>query len=166
MITFPEKILSIGWLMKIGWMNVACEHILHLRCFYMYFYYLFFQWKILWKKRKCDGRNGDNSCRTSNSKKFITNVFSPIINIQEAEEDFGTGKFSGHQKFLWDLMEHSDSSTAAQLVSVTSISFVAVSIVGMIVNTLEALQYTVCWDIFIYFQPVVFYFICRIWMVT
>ena len=32
-----------------------------------------------------------------------------------------------------------------QVVSVTSISFVAVSIVGMIVNTLEALQYTVEW---------------------
>ena len=62
---------------------------------------------------------------------------------QEAEEDFGTGKFSGHQKYLWDLMEHSDSSTLAQVVSVTSISFVAVSIVGMIVNTLESLQYTV-----------------------
>ena len=116
----------------------------------------------MWKKRKCDGRNGNNSCRTSNCKKFITDIFSPIINIQEAEEDFGTGKFSGHQKFLWDLMEHSDSSTAAQLVSVTSISFVAVSIVGMIVNTLEALQYTVYWDRFIYFQPVVFDFICRI----
>lgn len=40
-------------------------------------------------------------------------------------------------------MEHSDSSTAAQIVSITSISFVAVSIVGMIVNTLESLQYTV-----------------------
>ena len=40
-------------------------------------------------------------------------------------------------------MEHSDSSTLAQVVSVTSISFVAVSIVGMIVNTLESLQYTV-----------------------
>ena len=48
-------------------------------------------------------------------------------------------------------MEHSDSSTAAQLVSVTSISFVAVSIVGMIVNTLEALQYTVCNERFMLF---------------
>ena len=37
-------------------------------------------------------------------------------------------------------MEHSDSGSLAQLVSVTSISFVAVSIMGMIVNTLEALQ--------------------------
>ena len=62
---------------------------------------------------------------------------------QEAEEDFGTGKFSGHQKYLWDVMEHSDSSTLAQVVSVTSISFVAISIVGMIVNTLESLQYMV-----------------------
>ena len=62
---------------------------------------------------------------------------------QEAEEGFGTGKFSGHQKYLWDVMEHSDSGTLAQIVSVTSISFVAISIVGMIVNTLESLQYMV-----------------------
>lgn len=63
--------------------------------------------------------------------------------IKEAEEDFGTGKFSRHQKFLWDLMEHSESSTMAQIVSIMSMSFVGVSIVGMIVNTLEATQYTV-----------------------
>ena len=66
--------------------------------------------------------------------------------MKEAEEDFGTGKFSDHQKWLWDVMEHSDSGSLAQLVSVTSISFVAVSIMGMIVNTLEALQYTVSGD--------------------
>ena len=63
--------------------------------------------------------------------------------MQEAEEDFGTGKFSRHQKFLWDLVEHSESSTMAQFVSIMSMSFVGVSIVGMIVNTLEATQYTV-----------------------
>ena len=63
--------------------------------------------------------------------------------LKEAEEDFGTGKFSRHQKFLWDLMEHSESSTMAQIVSIMSMSFVGVSIVGMIVNTLEATQYTV-----------------------
>ena len=63
--------------------------------------------------------------------------------MKEAEEDFGTGKFSMHQKYLWDLMEHSESSTQAQVVSVISMSFVGVSIVGMIVNTLEATQYTV-----------------------
>ena len=79
---------------------------------------------------------------------------------QEAEEDFGSGKFAGRQKQLWDLLEHSDSSTAAQVsltllccpaalnmrcqvVSVLSTTFVAVSIVGMTVNTLESLQYSV-----------------------
>ena len=66
-----------------------------------------------------------------------------IFMTKEAEEDFGTGKFSRHQKFLWDLVEHSESSTMAQIVSIMSMSFVGVSIVGMIVNTLEATQYTV-----------------------
>ena len=63
--------------------------------------------------------------------------------MKEAEEDFGTGKFSQHQKWLWDLVEHSESSTPAQIVSIMSMSFVGVSIIGMIVNTLEATQYTV-----------------------
>ena len=63
--------------------------------------------------------------------------------MKEAEEDFGTGKFSRHQKFLWDLMEHSESSSMAQFVSIMSMTFVGVSIIGMIVNTLEATQYTV-----------------------
>lgn len=40
-------------------------------------------------------------------------------------------------------MEHSESSTQAQVVSIISMSFVGVSIIGMIVNTLEATQYTV-----------------------
>ena len=39
-------------------------------------------------------------------------------------------------------MEHSESSTQAQVVSIISMSFVGVSIIGMIVNTLEATQYT------------------------
>ena len=46
---------------------------------------------------------------------------------------------------MWDLIEKPDTSTAAQVISVMSTMFVAVSIVGMIVNTLEALQYTVEW---------------------
>ena len=73
----------------------------------------------------------------------IFQVESLIFMTKEAEEDFGTGKFSRHQKFLWDLVEHSESSTMAQIVSIMSMSFVGVSIVGMIVNTLEATQYTV-----------------------
>ena len=32
MILFSEKILNIGWLMKIGWMNVACVYTFQLGC--------------------------------------------------------------------------------------------------------------------------------------
>ena len=45
--------------------------------------------------------------------KQVTHNFDDIP--QEAEEDFGTGKFAKHQKTLWDLIEHSDSSKAAQV---------------------------------------------------
>lgn len=58
------------------------------------------------------------------------------------EEDFGTGKFAKHQKALWDLIEHSESSKAAEIVSIISTAFVGVSIVGMTVNTMPDLQYT------------------------
>ena len=34
---------------------------------------------------------------------------------QEAEEDFGEGKYAKHQKMLWDLIEHSESSKAAEV---------------------------------------------------
>ena len=83
--------------------------------------------------------------RTVSSERTLTIIISnlSIYIMKEAEEDFGTGKFSRHQKFLWDLVEHSESSTMAQIVSIMSMSFVGVSIIGMIVNTLEATQYTV-----------------------
>ena len=44
---------------------------------------------------------------------------------------------------LWDLIEHSESSKAAEIVSIISTAFVGVSIVGMTVNTMPDLQYTV-----------------------
>ena len=90
------------------------------------------------------GGDGDHGSRPENSERKKRDRLAQLIFImKEAEEDFGTGKFSNHQKFLWDLMEHSESSTMAQIVSIMSMSFVGVSIVGMIVNTLEATQYTV-----------------------
>jgi len=59
---------------------------------------------------------------------------------RDDEEDFGTGKFSKYQKCIWDLMEKSESSKAAQVISVISMVFVAVSIVGMVISTVPALQ--------------------------
>ena len=63
-----------------------------------------------------------------------------ITLIQDDEEDFGTGKFAKYQKCIWDLMEKSESSRAAQVISVISMVFVAVSIVGMVISTVPALQ--------------------------
>ena len=57
------------------------------------------------------------------------------------EEDFGTGMFAKYQKQMWDLIEKPDTSPAAQVISVLSTLFVAVSIVGMTISTLEILQY-------------------------
>ena len=66
-----------------------------------------------------------------------------MVSIQEDEEDFGSGKFAKYQKAMWDLMEKPDTSRAPQIISVLSTAFVAVSIVGMTISTLPALQYEV-----------------------
>ena len=34
---------------------------------------------------------------------------------KEEEDDFGDGKFAKYQKMIWDLMEKSETSTAAQV---------------------------------------------------
>jgi len=59
---------------------------------------------------------------------------------KEEEDDFGDGKFAKYQKMIWDLMEKPETSTAAQVVSVISMSFVAVSIVGMVISTMPQLK--------------------------
>ena len=41
------------------------------------------------------------------------------FNFQDEEEDFGTGKFAKYQKMIWDLIEHPDTSVAAQVYSPT-----------------------------------------------
>ena len=63
------------------------------------------------------------------------------VPVQDDEEDFGTGRFAKYQKMMWDLIEKPDTSRAAQVISVMSTIFVAVSIVGMTISTLEILQY-------------------------
>ena len=61
---------------------------------------------------------------------------------QDDEDDFGDGKYSKYQKFVWDLMEKPDTSRAAKVVSFISFMFVVVSTVGMMVNTLPSVQHT------------------------
>jgi len=60
---------------------------------------------------------------------------------KDEEEDFGTHKFAKYQKMIWDLIEHPDTSMAAQVISVLSMVFVGISIIGMTINTLHSLQY-------------------------
>jgi len=60
---------------------------------------------------------------------------------QDEEEDFGSGKFAKYQKMTWDLIEKPDTSRAAQVISIVSTGFVAISIVGMTVATMPSLQY-------------------------
>ena len=63
------------------------------------------------------------------------------VPLKDDEEDFGSGRFAKYQKMMWDLIEKPDTSRAAQVISVLSTMFVAVSIVGMTISTLEILQY-------------------------
>jgi len=60
---------------------------------------------------------------------------------QDDEEDFGPGKFAKYQKMMWDLIEKPETSMAANVISIMSTVFVAVSIVGMTISTLPSLQY-------------------------
>merc|ERR1712038_199374 len=62
------------------------------------------------------------------------------LEVEDAE-DFGVGVCARYQRSVWDLMEKPESSRAAKVVSVISLSFVFVSIVGMVISTLPALQY-------------------------
>ena len=54
--------------------------------------------------------------------------------------DFGDGYFSPWQRALWDLFEDPQSSLAAKILSLVSISLVLVSLVGMCLNTFTWLQ--------------------------
>ena len=58
----------------------------------------------------------------------------------ELEEDFGEGYFAKYQAALWDLFEKPQSSLAAKVVSIVSVSSVLISTVGMCFNTFEWMQ--------------------------
>ena len=58
----------------------------------------------------------------------------------ELEENFGDGQLARYQKALWDLFEKPQSSLAAKVVSIVSVSSVLISTVGMCFNTFEWMQ--------------------------
>ena len=58
----------------------------------------------------------------------------------EVEEDFGEGYFAQYQRALWDLFEKPQSSLAAKVVSIVSVSTVLISTMGMCFNTFEWMQ--------------------------
>ena len=49
------------------------------------------------------------------ASEFFPNVINLFFLIQDEEEDFGTHKFAKYQKMIWDLIEHPDTSMAAQV---------------------------------------------------
>ena len=55
-------------------------------------------------------------------------------------EDFGVGYFARYQKYLWDLFEKPQSSLAAKIVSIVSVSLVLISTTGMCFNTFPWMQ--------------------------
>ena len=58
----------------------------------------------------------------------------------EEVEDFGSGYFARYQKDLWDLFEKPQSSQAAKVVSIMSVSLVLISTIGMCLNTFPWMQ--------------------------
>ena len=58
----------------------------------------------------------------------------------EDVEEFGTGRFVQYQICLWDLIEKPDTSKAAGIISNTSIVFVVVSTIGMVLATMPSLE--------------------------
>ena len=52
-----------------------------------------------------------------------------------------TCTFNRYQGLIWDLIEHPESSTAANIVSYIAMSFVLISTVVMSLNTMQVIYY-------------------------
>ena len=61
---------------------------------------------------------------------------------EDAPEQFSNNCCGKYQKCIWDLMEHPESSCAANFVSFISMMFVIVSTIGMALNTMPGLKVT------------------------
>ena len=59
---------------------------------------------------------------------------------EDAPEQFSDNCCGKYQKCIWDLMEHPESSWAANFVSFISMMFVIVSTIGMALNTMPGLK--------------------------
>ncbi|XP_074601332.1 potassium voltage-gated channel protein Shab-like isoform X3 [Brevipalpus obovatus] len=59
---------------------------------------------------------------------------------QREEEDFGDGRFTKYQKFIWDIMEKPQSSITSRVVAIVSILFIVLSTIALTLNTIPQLQ--------------------------
>jgi len=86
----------------------------------------------------------ETCCKTNFDKK-VTFVMEEMEGEckkmqKEAEEEFSKGFIGRNQKCLWDIIEHPETSGAAQFVSYMSMFFVIVSTIGMSLNTMPAFR--------------------------
>ena len=105
------------------------------------------QWEILLQERSGGGGNGGDNCKTGHGRR--RRLWHGEV-CQVSEDDVGPHREAGHQQSspgtcTKDII-HLIKSNNFQIISVMSTIFVAVSIVGMTISTLEILQYQV-WPI-------------------
>ena len=62
-----------------------------------------------------------------------------LLNIKKEEPDvFPDSQCGNYMRFIWDLMEKPETSSAARIVSFISISFIIISTIGMTLNTIKS----------------------------
>ena len=85
-----------------------------------------------------------------------------LLNIKKEEPDvFPDSRCGGYMRFLWDLMEKSETSFAARVVSFISISFIIVSTIGMTLNTIPSIAGDLNTKVYIRRFLIPICFICR-----
>ena len=90
----------------------------------------------------------ESCCREKYERKLATvnqEMERECVEMQEdAPEIFPNNCMGSFQKVIWDLMEHPESSTTANIVSFISMMFVIVSTIGMALNTMPGLKVRCC----------------------